>query len=107
MNYFKIDARIEQLNLQWREYDFGDTLYAKIPTDILIAAIEIDVNFETPKYKVWFQSDNNALIFKEMQQLSFVTKIVAMTSRINRTLSKQEREFVRPKSPSTEASDRF
>ena len=91
MNYLNIDHKIDRLNLKWQEYDFGDTLYAKIPIALLSGKTSINNNCETQKYRIEFQADGNAYIFQEMEQISFFTKIFALVSQINHALAREEK----------------
>ena len=90
MDYSNIHARIEQLNLKWQEYDFGDTLYAEIPISIFSSQTSIVEDCETQKYKIKFQDNGYVLTFKEKEEVSFVTKIIAMLRTINSTVSQSE-----------------
>ncbi len=102
MDLSSIDSKIDQLNLEWQEYDFGDTLYVQIPTILLLKNINIGNDFETQKYRVQFHPDGNALIFKEAKQVSIVEKIGKMISEINAILYKQEEKMIQPESQSVD-----
>ena len=90
MDRLEINTKIEQLNLEWCEYDFGDTLYAKIPITCLLDRVYIEDSCETSKYKIEFQPDGNAYIFKEIEQRPLFKKLFAIILQINTALSKQE-----------------
>ena len=92
MDYLNINNKIEQLKLEWQEYDFGDTLYAKMPIAWLQEQLFIEDSCETSKYKIEFQPDGNAYIFQEMEQVSLFEKMFTIISEINKMLSKQERK---------------
>lgn len=81
MNYLKINNEIEKLNLDWYEYDFGDTLYAKIPTSLVSQQTNITKDCQTEKYTIKFDRDGYTLIFKELEQISLVEKIVEAFSK--------------------------
>ena len=76
MNYLQINHEIEKLNLKWQEYDFGDTLYTKIPAMLLSQQTNIISDCQTKKYKIQFCKDGNALIFRETEQISLIEKAV-------------------------------
>jgi|GEM_PF-2087632 len=92
MNYLKIDNEVEKLNLQWYEYDFGDTLYAKIPTSLLSQQTNITDNCETEKYRIQFDNDGYITIFKESEQASSIEKRIKTFLRIY-SLFKRETSF--------------
>ena len=92
MDCLSINNKIEQLKLEWQEYDFGDTLYAKMPIVLLQQQLFIEGSCETSKYKIEFQPDGNAYIFQEMKQAFSFGKIFTIISEINKMLSKQERK---------------
>ena len=97
MDRLEINTKIEQLNLEWCEYDFGDTLYAKISIVSLLDRVYIKDSCETSKYKIEFQPDGNAYIFKEVEQVSLFAKMFAIISQINAALSKQENKTKKAK----------
>lgn len=90
MDCLNINHKIEQLKLEWQEYDFGDTLYAKMPIVWLQEQLLIEDSCETSKYKIEFQADGNAYIFQEMEQVPLFKKMFTIISEINQMLSKQE-----------------
>ncbi len=92
MNYLKINNEVEKLNLQWYEYDFGDTLCAKIPTDLLSQQTNITNDCETEKYRIQFGADGYAIILKESVRASSFEKAIAIFSRIY-LLFKRESNF--------------
>ena len=67
MNYPKINSEVEKLNLNWREFDFGDTIYAKIPTNLLSKNVNLNNDCETEKYTIEFCADGYATIFTETE----------------------------------------
>ena len=102
MDRLEINTKIEQLNLEWHEYDFGDTLYAKIPITSLLDRVFIEDSCETTKYKIEFQADGNAYIYKEIEQQPLFKKIFAIISQINAALSKQENKVKKAKDRSVD-----
>ena len=97
MDRLDINSKIEQLNLEWQEYDFGDTLYAKIPIVSLLALVPIEDSCETSKYKIEFQADGDAYIFQEMDRTPLFEKIFAIILQINSALYKQENKSKKAK----------
>ena len=90
MDCLNINHKIEELKLEWQEYDFGDTLFTKVPIARLQEQLFIEGNYETSKYKIEFQPDGNAYIFQEIEQKSLFKKMFTTILEINNILSKQE-----------------
>ena len=86
MNYLKINSEVEKLNLTWREFDFGDTIYAKIPTSLLCQNIKINNDCETEKYIIEFCTDGYALIFTETQEASILKKATEFSAKLKSLL---------------------
>ena len=96
MNYSDIHAQIERLNLEWQEYDFGDTLYAEIPIVVFSAETGIVANCMTQKYTIQFQDNGYVLAFKEKEEVSFITKMIRRIRKVNHYLAKEENSSYKP-----------
>jgi len=90
MNYINTCTKIEQLDLKWQEYDFGDTMYAKMPANVFSKKTNIVKNCTIQKYTIQFQKNGDALIFKESEPAPLLKKMIGMLLEINILLSKQE-----------------
>jgi len=86
MDCSSIHTEIERLNLKWQEYDFGDTLYAEIPISRFLSQTSIDQSCETQKYIIKFQDNGYVLTFKEKEELSLLTRIIAIFTIIKSTV---------------------
>ncbi|MDJ0591622.1 MAG: hypothetical protein QNJ72_16770 [Pleurocapsa sp. MO_226.B13] len=89
MDCLKINTEIERLNLQWQEYDFGDTLYAKVPIILLSKQSNIVTNCKTETYRIQFCQDGYALIFTETNRESEIKKILSKILTIISSLLKR------------------
>lgn len=92
---WRVNQEIKRLNLKWQEYDFGDTLYAKVPILILVEKTSIVSNCETEFYKVQLGKDGYALIFMEMKQSSLVEQILQKLSKINLLLFRRKYSYLK------------
>ena len=92
---WRVNREIKRLNLKWEEYDFGDTLYARVPIFILAKKTSIVGSCETESYKIQFGKDGYALIFMEMKQNSLVEEVLQWLSRINLLLLRQKYSYLK------------
>ena len=90
MNYLSIRTKIEQLDLKWQEYDFGDTMYAKMPANVFSKKTNIVNNCTIQKYTIHFQESGDAFIFKESESAPLLKTMIGILLEINLLLSKQE-----------------
>ena len=75
MKHSKINLEIDRLDLDWQEYDFGDTMYAKIPIELLFSETNIFEDCDTQKYKIRFTVHDYVLVFTEQQKPLLASKI--------------------------------
>ena len=90
MNHSKINFQLDNLDLCWQEYDFGDTFYATITADILLAKADLISNLTTNKYQVEFHTDGYAWIFKDNNQETLVKQIIYFWHNLNLWLFKKD-----------------
>ena len=92
---WKVNREIKRLNLKWQEYDFGDTLYAKVAIFILTEQTNIVGSCETESYKIQFCKDGYALIFTETKQVSLVEQILQGLCKINLLLFRRKYSYLK------------
>ncbi|BAZ43311.1 hypothetical protein NIES4102_03110 [Chondrocystis sp. NIES-4102] len=83
MNNNQINLKIEQLNLNWQEYDFGNTVYAIIRDEEFFQITDIYRSCATDKYQIRFQNSGEVYIFQEIEQVNWIEKLFNIISKYN------------------------